>query len=579
MAGRFYHSMRAWVTRHRWLFIILVVLCATLYSVMLIAAGLVAGVVAEKQAYPAKLFALLKKYTVRMAGEQKVEWHEQFTNIHTLEIARIYIGNGLGYGGGLAEVAGNILFASAKGRFGYLDKDNRVRSLGIVVPMNLESLRKDPHYDDPLFAYTTVRVAGMLAVPSDAKHFKLYVSHHSYKPSCIQYKVSVLEIEADEQGIRVGTPSWQEVFVARPQCIPDKDKSWRFVGEHAGGRLVQLDTDHLLLTIGDHQFDGFNDHWAVSSDLGTDLGKIIEIDLRSRTSRIYAKGVRNPQGLTVARDGRIWETEHGPQGGDEINVIRKGADYGWPNVTYGMNYGYPRRNWPLAAEPGAHDGYTKPAFAFVPSIAISGVVEPDPVEFPGWQRCLIAGSLRAHTLFLLRTEDDRIVYAEPIATERDRIRDIISLRNGQLAYLSDEGYLVFIRNAERHKDSRKPFSVAGLSSLSKPFPEELPPSGSSPVPRGRHMYVSVCAQCHSLDGSVGAGPPLNGVVGRRVGSVPGYGYSDALAHYDGVWTRDLLVSYLTDPNRKFHGTTMPIAGVSWVEVPNIVSFLETTRAQ
>ena len=87
------------------------------------------------------------------------------------------------------------------------------------------------------------------------------------------------------------------------------------------------------------------------------------------------------------------------------------------------------------------------------------------------------------------------------------------------------------------------------------------------------MYSKVCAQCHALDGAVGAGPPLNGVVGRRVGSIPGYSYSEALARYNGVWTRDLLITFATDPNKDFHGTTMAVAPISWGEVPNIISFL------
>ena len=559
--------------RHRRFGIVLATLGVALYSLGLV----VAGILAEKRAYPAALRASLKSLARVDPDRQAVNWIDRVTGIHTLQIARIHIENGLGGGGGLVEVAGNILFASSKGRFGYLDSNYHVRPLDFVVPMNLEELRKSPHYKDPLVAYTSVRVADLLAVQTDPTHFTLYASHHYFKPNCMQFKVSSLQLTADKQGVRASSADWEEVFVARPKCIRDKDKSWHFVGDQAGGRLVSPDRNTLLLSVGDHQFDGFNDTWAASMDPETDLGKIIEIDLRTKESRVFASGVRNPQGLAIARDGRIWETEHGPQGGDEVNVIRRGANYGWPIVTYGMNYGYPRRNWPFAPVPGGHDGYEKPAFAFVPSIGISNLVEPSLAEFPDWRNSLIVGSLRARSLFLLRTEDDRAVYAEPIDADGERVRDIISRANGQLAYLSDGGYLVLIRNAERHKGTPKSFMVDGLASLSRPFPEELPPPETSPVERGRLMYAKVCAQCHALDGSVGAGPPLNGVVGRRVGSIPGYSYSEALARYDGVWTRDLLVTFVTDPNKDFNGTTMMVAPISWGEVPNIISFLETTR--
>lgn len=546
-----------------------------LYSAFL----LIAGAVAQKFSYPERILDRIRIHftSARDSDSETVTWSEKFSNIHTLQIAKIDIGNGLGWGGGLAEASGNIIFSSAKGRFGYLDTNHRLHPLEFTVPMNLSALRANPHYSDPLYAYSSIRVAGLLAVQQDPTHFTLYVSHHYFKQDCIQFKVSSIQLAADPQGVRASDPTWKEVYVARPNCIRDKDKSWHFVGEQAGGRLALLDSNTLLVSVGDHQFDGFNDARSVSMDPDTDLGKIIAVNLNDKSSRIFASGIRNPQGLTITRDGRIWETEHGPQGGDEVNLIIEGNNYGWPKVTYGMNYGYPRRYWPFDPEPGGHDGYAKPAFAFVPSIGISNIVEPNETEFPDWHHILIVSSLRAGSLFVLRTEGDRIVYSEPIYMDGDRVRDIVSLHNGELAYLSDSGKLVLVRNAERHTGNEKSFSVTGLTSLSKPFPEEFTSAEGSPVDRGRHMFISVCGRCHKLDGTVGAGPPLNGVVGRRVGSVPGFTYSSTLANYDGPWTSELLVSFLTDPDRKFHGTAMPIAPISWAEVPNIVRFLETTQ--
>ncbi len=575
MLTRVYNGAVRWSSRHPRLALALALFCVAGYSAALVGGGLVAGVEAQKRDYPTKIRDRVKGFIGKRS--QEVRWTERLTSSHTLEISRVRIGNALGYGGGLAEVAGNILFASSKGRFGYLDTRNHIHALDVAVPMNLEELRQSPHYEDPLFKYTTMRVADLLAVQTDSTHFILYASHHFYKPNCMQFKVSRINIEADSKGVRVEAPNWEEVFVARPNCIRDKDTSWRFVGEQAGGRIVQLDADSLLLSIGDHQFDGFNDSWAAPMDAETDLGKIIKINLRTGQSSIYATGLRNPQGLTVARDGRVWETEHGPQGGDEVNLIREGANYGWPIVTYGMNYGYPRRKWPFNPVSGSHDGYTPAAFAFVPSVGVSNIVEPDLAEFPNWSDSLIASSLSGNKLFLLRIEGDRIVYAEQIKADHDRIRDIISLSNGQLAYLSDKGDIVFIRNAERGEGDQREFPSFVISSLSTPYPEELPPSDKGPVELGRHMYLGVCASCHALDGGIGIGPPLNGVVGQRVGSVSGYGYSQALAKYDGLWTRELLTSFLTDPDRDFHGTKMPIAPISWTQVPNIISFLQTTR--
>lgn len=577
MLTRIYSRMASWAL-HQPLSSLLLVACSiTAYTFAVIVVGIVAGMEAQKKDYPEKIAGRLSRITSSWSNEQTGEWRDRITNLHKLEVARIHIGNGLGRGGGLAEAAGNILFVSSKGRFGYIDNSNQIRPLDLTVPMNLAALRQSPNYEDPLFAYNTIRVTDLLVRETDPGHYELYAAHHYYKPNCMQFKVSSIGIEADVEGIRAKTRDWRDLFVARPHCIRNKDRGRRFAGDLSGGRLVQLDKDSLLLSVGDHHFDGFYDSWQAAMDPQTDLGKIIKIDLRTGQSRIFAKGVRNPQGLTVTRDGRVWEAEHGPKGGDEVNLIRENANYGWPIVTYGTNYGYPSRRWPFNPVDGAHDGYAVPAFAFVPSVGISNIVEPDPAEFPNWRSSLIAGSLREHKLFLLRVEGDRIVYAESIDTERDRVRDIISRQNGELVYLSDKGDLVFIRNADRHRGDRRTLKVSFRGPLSTPFREEEPPTHMTPVARGRYMYLNGCANCHSLDGSIGIGPPLNGIVGRPVGSIPGYGYSRALDGYVGIWTRELLTSFLTDPDRHFPGTKMPLAPISYMEVPDVITFLASKR--
>jgi hypothetical protein len=366
------------------------------------AACVVTGILAQKHAYPKKIKTFVM---VHLGGTPTVVSHEQrITNIHTLDITRVALGDGLGGGGGLAELAGNILFASSKGRFGYRGVDNQYHALDIQAPMNIEALRKSSLIKDPLFDLSGFRVADLLATQVDHDTFRLFVSHHRYDPNCMEFKVSSILLKADENGIRPvttgqaggdeGKGRWEDVFIARPHCIRSKDRSWPFVGEQSGGRMVQVDDHTILLSIGDHQFDGFNDAWKASMDPEADLGKIIEIDLRTHESHIYASGMRNPQGLLLAHDGRIWETEHGPQGGDEVNLVTEGANFGWPQVTYGMNYGYPRRTWPFDPIPGAHEGYTKPTYAFVPSVGISNIVEPDVREFPGWRNSLIVASMR-----------------------------------------------------------------------------------------------------------------------------------------------------------------------------------------
>ena len=147
-----------------------------------------------------------------------------------------------------------------------------------------------------------------------------------------------------------------------------------------------------MVTVGDHKFDGVNNPFRAPMDPQTHLGKAVEINLDTKTATIFSSGLRNPQGLTISTDGLIWETEHGPQGGDELNVLQRGNNYGWPEVTYGVDHG--KVPWPLNQVQGRHDKYTKPAYAFVPSIAISSLIETYSDEFPLWKGDLLVTSLK-----------------------------------------------------------------------------------------------------------------------------------------------------------------------------------------
>jgi aldose sugar dehydrogenase len=510
--------------------------------------------------------------------DQLIEWREIETALHTVEYATFRVAPDTGRGGALEEIDGRLVIATALGRLLYLDPSGRLVGLGATVPLHLDALRKSPLLDDPLFALSSFRVYDLMVRRTGPTSFELYASHSRFESErCFQFVVSRTSVSVSGGTLLVGSGAWSDVFVARPACLRPKDRGWKFLGIGAGGRMVLLDDRTLLVGVGDHQFDGFNDSWAAAQDPSTDLGKLIAVDLASGAARVHSVGARNPQGLLRTRDGRIFETEHGPQAGDEINVIREGVNYGWPIVTYGVNYGFPRRDWPFNPHPGAHDGYAKPAMAFVPAIGIGNLVQPDPAEFPMWRDDLLVASLRANTLFRVRAEGDHLVYAEPIAFQGHRLRDIVQLADGRVAMLSDGNEVLLVRNAARHGGASPSFVVTGLGAL-EPLPEEAQSGSTQPAQRGRELFQLGCASCHSLDGQVGVGPPLAGIVGRRVGSHPGFRYSPALAAYDGVWTEELLLAFMTDPQATFHGTTMPPLTLDWKDAPSIVAYLQGIRA-
>ena len=142
-------------------------------------------------------------------------------------------------------------------------------------------------------------------------------------------------------------------------------------------------------------------------------------------------------------DNNIWATDHGPQGGDELNLIKKGQNYGWPQVTYGINHG--NREWPLNKEQGTHDDFVKPVFAWVPSIAISNLIRLDKTtKFPLWGGDLLIGSLRGKSLLRVRMGDENnVAYIETIRIGH-RIRDLTTLDDQSLALLTDGGRMVIV---------------------------------------------------------------------------------------------------------------------------------------
>jgi cytochrome c2 len=541
-------------------------------------AGVVGGVWLEHKGLPSRAISAARRHLVQAFPQtQVITWKDVNTNLHVIQVATAQISGVTIGGGSLAEVGGNIVIASPQGQLSYMDAGYQLHSLDLQVPMNMEGLRKDPLYKQPLFNVAFVRTQALLAIRAGANSYDLYVSFNRFSGSCFEFVVGRVSLEANDKVVRP-TSEWRDVWTANP-CVPLKDRGILFIGQESGGRMVRSTDDTILVAVGDHQLDGFYDSRAVAMDPANDLGKLIELNIKTGASRHFAIGLRNPEGLTIARDGRIWESEHGPQGGDEVNLMIEGRNYGWPIVTYGMVYGYPPKNWPSNPRPGGHDGYTRPRFAFVPSIAPTNIIAPDPREFPNWSDSLLLCSLRANTLYVLKTDGDDIVYAEPIPFNGYRLRDIISMPDGRFAILTDHGSLLLVRNAEMHRDEAQSIEVTGLSSLPPPSLEEAPPRWMTAEERGRQYFLGACENCHSLGGAVGIGPPLNGVIGRSVGTISEFGYSTALVNRRDVWTESLIAKFINNPQSFAPGTDMPETGLSPWEADDIAAYLKTTHGR
>jgi len=499
-------------------------------------AGFVAGYLATKSGTLSAAKAYVLDAVSAADLEPPIERRFIVSAYHRLELRRLRLGRAWM----LEEVGGNILFASRWGRFGYVDPVGRVSGIDAEVPMNLDALLASPFARDDLFEPSRFRVTDLLTMANGGA-YDLYVAHQQFDVAdCMRLVVSRTRLRAGRRGV-VFSGAWETVFRTR-DCVRPKSAGEYFAGEESGGRLAQLDADRLALSIGDFQFDGVYSDTAVAMDPDSDLGKIISISISTGETELIASGLRNPQGLLALPDG-LWETEHGPRGGDDLNLIRAGANYGWPLVTYGTRYGSGPARWRPDVAIGDHEGYEQPAFVFSQAIAISNLVAADAREFPNWSGDLLIGSLR-HSLYRVRLRDGRVLFTEQIPLDV-RMRDIIVLGDGRLAMSDDGGDVFILSNTDIPRE--EPGVLTGLEWLWRPELVEV--RGPRGARRGVASFGMYCSSCHSLNGEVEAGPPLNGIVGREIGAFPEYAYSEALASSADRWTTGRLRQYITESRR------------------------------
>jgi aldose sugar dehydrogenase len=213
---------------------------------------------------------------------------------------------------------------------------------------------------------------------------------------------------------------------------------------HCGSRIVFDRSGHLLVGLGD-RFGGKDE----AQNNANHIGKVIRIDADGKAPadnpfvgragaapEIYSLGHRNIQGAALhPASGELWASEHGPQGGDEVNRVRAGLNYGWPVVTYGRNYGLGTR----IGEDGPKPGFEQPLRHWVPtSVAPSGMAFLSSDRYPGWKGNLFMGTLRGQALIRLTLEGNSITGEERLLERLGaRIRDVRQGPDGFLYVLTD----------------------------------------------------------------------------------------------------------------------------------------------
>lgn len=213
-------------------------------------------------------------------------------------------------------------------------------------------------------------------------------------------------------------------------------------GQHWGSRIKFDDEGYLYFSIGDRGNRDVN-----PQDITIDCGKIYRlngdgtipsdnpfVNVKNAKTAIYSYGHRNPQGMAKNPfTGDIWVNEHGPQGGDEINIIKKGKNYGWPIISYGINY-----NGTSFTDLTEKEGMEQPLFYWVPSIAPSGMAIVSSEKYPDWKGNVLVGSLKFKYLERLIMENDKVIKREKLFEDIGRVRDVVQAPDGYI-YVAVEG--------------------------------------------------------------------------------------------------------------------------------------------
>ena len=224
---------------------------------------------------------------------------------------------------------------------------------------------------------------------------------------------------------------------------------------HFGSRIVFAPDGTMFVTVGERS-DTTTRHQA--QELDSHFGKVLRIQQDGSPApgnpfigqagalpEIWSLGHRNPEAAALDAQGRLWVIEHGPRGGDEVNLAQKGENYGWPVITYGIDYSGTPITYPGGPATGAETqraDLEQPVYFWDPVIAPSGAQFYNGDAFPEWRGSLFVGALRGTRLVRLVIENDRVVGEEHLLTDRaQRVRDVRQGPDGELYIVTDSGEL------------------------------------------------------------------------------------------------------------------------------------------
>jgi len=291
--------------------------------------------------------------------------------------------------------------------------------LGRVIPAS-------ERLNDARFAITDIAVLSKSSTSAN-----LLISYPSYRKNgnCVVVKLDAYKLTLGSKPSITKGKNW---FTSKP-CVPIS------AVQHAAGRLAVIDEKTTYLTVGDLGFSKIG-----SKSARGDLGGVFKIGA-SKVEKI-STGHRNQQGIELIGND-LYISEHGPRGGDELNLIKKGADYGWPTVTYGQAYS--SGDYVRPTRSGTHDGFQLPLYNWVPSVAPTELVAlPAAGKWGSWSSQLVMGTLKEQALIFIQLSGRDKVGQVVSVDVSDRIRDLELLPDGRLVATTDSGNLLLISGGQ-----------------------------------------------------------------------------------------------------------------------------------
>jgi hypothetical protein len=334
--------------------------------------------------------------------------------IETLQLESTAVEGGRGAALSLLSDGSILLAGGLKGDTLFRLKDGDLSELGKL-------LKQKNRYRDSRFGPTDIAV---LAEKAGIASILISYPELNPKKKCVQLVLFNYSLNLAKPELTKGK-LW---FRGKP-CVPVS------AVQHAAGRIAVINSTSVYLTTGDL---GYRRIGEVNARQW--LGGVFKVSEKKITQ--ISRGHRNPQGILLI-DKDLYISEHGPRGGDELNLIKKNKDYGWPFVTYGQAYS--SGDYVRPTKPGTHDGYEEPLYYWVPSVAPTELVRlPENSQWRELEKYLVMGTLA----------DQSLIFIELISANRvgkvikykvgERIRDLDVLSDGRLVASTDSGALLFI---------------------------------------------------------------------------------------------------------------------------------------